>query len=179
MLKRTMLVAVAVSATLVLGAATAGAQVYPPPANFCTISDTTPTPGQTVTISCGTYLAGATVTFTFLSTPVVLGTVTADANGVATLTTAIPSDATLGDHTITVTGESAAGPLTQTIPLTVVSAGAGAGAGGVATGAGGLPRTGTDSSLPLARTAALLIAVGGVLVLAARRRRAEADVPVA
>jgi LPXTG-motif cell wall-anchored protein len=38
---------------------------------------------------------------------------------------------------------------------------------------GALPRTGDDSSLVLARGAAILIAVGGVLVLAVRRRRAS------
>lgn len=38
---------------------------------------------------------------------------------------------------------------------------------------GALPRTGDDSSLPMARAAVVLVAAGGVLVLAARRHRAS------
>ena len=40
---------------------------------------------------------------------------------------------------------------------------------------GALPRTGDDSSLPMARAAVILVAGGGVLVLAARRHRANLD----
>jgi hypothetical protein len=40
---------------------------------------------------------------------------------------------------------------------------------------GALPRTGDDSSLPMARAAVVLVAGGGVLVLAARRHRANLD----
>jgi LPXTG-motif cell wall-anchored protein len=176
MLKRTMLAALAVTAALTLGAAAAGAQ-YPPPPNFCTVSDTTPTPGQSITLTCGTYVAGSTVTFTFFSAPVTLGSATADANGVVTATVTIPADATLGEHTITATGPAAAGgTLTNSVGITVVGAGqAGAGTFVPGTFTGALPRTGNDSSLPLARAGALLLAVGGVLVLAARRRRAESQ----
>jgi LPXTG-motif cell wall-anchored protein len=38
---------------------------------------------------------------------------------------------------------------------------------------GALPRTGDDSSLPLARAAVVMVAAGGVLVLTARRRSAS------
>ena len=53
--------------------------------------------------------------------------------------------------------------------------GAGAGVGTVtaaATGAGTLPRTGSDS-LPLAQIGAVLVAVGGLAVLATRKRAAH------
>ena len=180
MLKRTMLVAVAVSAALALGAAAAGAQVYPTPTLFATISDTTPTPGETVTVTAGGYVPGATVTVTLEPEGIVLGTATADADGTITLTFTIPSNLSLGDHAITVAGETAAGIVAQSIPITIVAAG-GAGGGtqisGTVTGGvsgtvtgGGLPRTGSDSDLPLARAAAFLVAIGGVLVLTARRR---------
>jgi LPXTG cell wall anchor motif len=194
MLKRTMLVAAAMTVALALGAATAGAQVYPTPTLFATISDTTPTPGETVTITAGGYVPGTTVTVTLEPEGTVLGTAVADADGNVTLTVTIPADLSLGDHAVAVTGETTAGVVTQAIPITVVSPSAADGgtqvpgtAGGFVPGAvggadvtvtGGLPRTGSDNSMPLARAAALLVAIGGVMVLTARSRRAAVDTTV-
>lgn len=180
MLKRMMVVTAVASLTLLAGSVRADAQQYPPAASFCTISDTTPTPGQSVTITCGGYAAGAEVTFTFFSAPVVLGTAVADADGQVSLTAEIPSYASLGAHTITASGAAAVGgTLTQTIHLTVVGAGsADAGTRVPGTVSGTLPTTGSNNSMPLARAGALLLAVGGVAVLVTRRRRAEARVTV-
>ncbi len=175
MLRRMMVIAAATAAVLVVGAAPVGAQQYPPSNNSVTVDDVTPHPCQSVTITAGTYSAGSTVEFTLASTPTSLGSATADANGVATLTAAIPDGTEPGDHTITASGTSDAGPLSQTVTVDV----SGNCAGEVTTltpaGASGpLPKTGSNSTMPLARAAALLMAVGGVLLLATRRRRAEA-----
>lgn len=177
MFKRTVLVTAVASIALLAGPVRADAQQYPPADTFCTISDTTPVPGQDVALTCGGYAAGATVTVTFFSSPVTLGTTTADADGVATLTTEIPSNAAVGRHSITTSGAAATGgTLTQVIYITVVAAGAaGAGTQVPATVSGALPTTGSDGTMPLVRAGALLLAVGGVAVLATRRRRAEAQ----
>ena len=78
---------------------------------------------------------------------------------------------------LTVAAESASGPLTNSVSLTVSASGSsGAGAGAGTSGTGGLPRTGDDSSVPLARAAIVLVAAGGALVFLARRRRATTPV---
>lgn len=182
MLKRSMLIAAAMAAALVVGAAPAGAQEYPPANDYLTIDDVTPTPGQTVTITSGTYVEGGTVTVTITSEPTQLGVATVDANGAVTLKAAIPAALELGTHTITAAGTSPDGPLSQSITITVVAAGeaggstieAGAATEGGGAAGGSLPQTGSNSTMPLARAAALLLAIGGVLTLATRRRRAMA-----
>jgi hypothetical protein len=168
MVKR--LVAAAAMA-LVAMAAPAGAQQYPPATNSLTISDTTPTPGQTVEITAQTYQSGASVTITMNSEPVVLGSATSDPTGVARLSGTIPANAALGTHTLVATGTGSDGqPLTLQLSFTVVAAdGSGGGAGG-----GALPRTGDDSSLPLARIGLGLAAAGGVITAVAAKRRKAA-----
>jgi len=165
---RRSLVVVGLIAALVATAAPAGAQQYPPAANFLAVSDTTLFPGQTFTITTGTYLSGATVTITLFSDPTTLGSAVANAVGVASMQATIPTDTPLGTHVIQASGESASGPLTQSVTVTVVPA-AQAGAGAAVSGA--LPRTGSSGTIPLTRVAAVLIAAGGALVFGARRRR--------
>ena len=168
MIRRSLIALCTLGALLALGTR-ADAQQYPPAANFLTVSDTTPTPGQTITITTGTYLSGSSITVTFFSQPVPLGSAVANAVGEGTLSATIPANASLGAHTITAEGTTAAGPLTQSVSVTVVAADGGAGAG---TGARTpLPRTGDDMSLPLARAAVVLVAAGGALLLVTRRRR--------
>lgn len=86
----------------------------PPPAS--------PTQGQSIIVSGGGFTPGATVTFEFRSTPVVIGTAVADGSGVATATVIIPSNATLGAHSITMSGAGPSGPVFLSSPITVVSA---------------------------------------------------------
>jgi hypothetical protein len=149
-------------------AAPAAAQQYPPAINSLTVSDTTPTPGQTITIEARTCEPGGTVTF-FLDS-VTLASAVADSAGVATVQATIPAGTTLGAHTITATCTAPDGSaLTLSAAITVVPA-AGAPTGG---GAGALPRTGQDSSLPLARVGLGLAAIGGVLTAVAAKRRAR------
>jgi LPXTG-motif cell wall-anchored protein len=158
---------------LIAAGAPAGAQQYPPGAFFITVSDTTVVPGQTITVS-GRVTAGATtVSFTFFSVAQSLGGATPAADGTFSSSVTIPTNAEVGSHTL-VANDNAG--LEVSASLTVVSAGtAGAGA---ATGAGDLPRTGDDTSIPLARIAALLVAAGGIALFFARRRKSTADVSV-
>ena len=88
MVKR--LIALGVLAVLVM-AAPAAAQQYPPAVNSLTISDTTPCPGQTITIGGRTFAPGSTVNFVLTSGPVTLGSATADAVGVIALQSTIPA----------------------------------------------------------------------------------------
>ena len=178
MIRRTMLaVAVlGVLAALVGPASTAGAQQYPPGAFFITCTPTTVSPGQTISCS-GTVTAGATtVSFTFFSVAQSVGSVTPAADGSFTAPVTIPTNATVGAHTLVATDNTG---LEVSTALTVVGQGAaGAGAGAGTTG-GGLPRTGDDTSIPLARIAALLVAGGGAALFFARRRRSSIDRPTA
>ena len=163
-------VVVAAAVALVLLAAPAAAQQYPPAENSLTVSDTTPTPGQTIDIVAQTFVAGSAVTVTLNSEPVLLGTATADPAGVASLSATIPANTPLGAHTIVAQGTASDGtPLTLTVSINVVAAD---GAGG--TGGGALPRTGDDSSLPLARIGLTLAAIGGVVTAVAAKRRKSA-----
>jgi hypothetical protein len=163
-------VVVAAAVALVLLAGPAAAQQYPPAQNSLTVSDTTPTPGQTIDIVARTFVAGSEATITLDSAPV-LATAPADASGVVSVSSTIPADTPLGAHTIVAQGTGSDGaPLRLTVSINVVSAD---GAGG--TGGGALPRTGDDSSLPLARIGLTLAAVGGVVTaVAAKRRKAAA-----
>ncbi len=79
MVKRLLIVGVVVLTAL---AAPAAAQQYPPAVNSLTVSDTTPTPGQTISIEGRTFAAGSTATVALTSDPVTLGSPTADAAGV-------------------------------------------------------------------------------------------------
>jgi LPXTG-motif cell wall-anchored protein len=161
----------AAAMALVLMAAPAAAQQYPPAVNSLTVSDTTPTPGQTIGIEGRTFAAGATVTVTLASDPVVIGTAAADPSGVVSLQATIPAATPLGLHTITATGQAPDGSeLSVSVSITVVAAD---GTGDSATG-GSLPRTGDDSSIPLAKVGLALAAIGGVVTAVAAKRRKSA-----
>jgi LPXTG-motif cell wall-anchored protein len=166
MVKRLLLVG-GVAVGLLLTTGPAGAQQYPPGAFFLSLSDSTVVPGQTITAT-GAVTPGATsVTFTFFSVAQTLTTATPDADGNVSASLTIPTDAAVGDHTITATDSTG---LEVSTSVTVVAAeGAGAGGQEAAGAAGALPRTG-DDSLPLLPVGAVLVALGGVCVLVARRR---------
>jgi LPXTG-motif cell wall-anchored protein len=71
-----------------------------------------------------------------------------------------------GRHTITVTCGD------DTVVLGVnISRGQGAGAGTGNQGAGALPTTGSDNSIPLARLGVILVASGGVALYAGKKRQ--------
>ena len=168
----------AAALAIVAMAAPAGAQQYPPAVNSLTISDTTPTPCQTVSLEGRTFAAGSTVKVTLKPGPV-LGTAIANAAGVIAMQATIPTDTPLGAHTITADGTAPDGsPLSLSVSLTVVPAqacGAPAGAGPGA-GRGNLPHTGSDSSIPLAKLGLGLAAVGGLITAVAVKRRKAAQI---
>jgi LPXTG-motif cell wall-anchored protein len=152
---------------LLLTTGPAGAQQYPPGAFFLTLSDTTVVPGQTITATAAVTPGATSVTFTLFSVAQTLATATPDAGGNVSASLTIPTDAAPGDHTITATDSTG---LELSASVTVVGAeGAGAGAPGGPAAAGALPRTGDDSR-PLLPVGAVLVALGGVLVVLARRR---------
>jgi LPXTG-motif cell wall-anchored protein len=167
----------------------AGAQEddgYPPSVFFLTVSDATPFPGQTIAVSGAMTPGSTSITFTFFSQPVSLGSTTPNPDGSFSSSVTIPSDATLGEHTLSATDSTG---LTLSAALNVVSPGddaadddegvtvgvPGAAARGAAGAAGALPRTGDDTSLPLLRVGAVLVAAGGLLLFLTRRRRDEQD----
>jgi len=124
--------------------------------------------GSDVTASAPGFEVGTPYTLVFQSDPVQVGagTISSDPQS---LSFTIPLSAAPGAHTLTITGTSTAGqPRTLTCPATVMASNT-AGTGT----AGNLPTTGSQSSR-LAQGAVALLAVGGVLVLVARRRGATA-----
>ena len=141
---------------LVLAAPASAQTTYTPPTNVTT-SDSTPTSGQAVTYS-GSCATGDTVTVSVDGTAV--GSTTC-ANGTFSVTVTMPT-LSAGSHTVVVAG---AGGTASTTTFTVGAAGGGS------TGGGTLPRTGGDP-FPTAQLALGLIAVGGGLVLVARKRNA-------
>ena len=165
MLKR--LIAVGGLAVLAM-AAPAAAQQYPPAVNTLTCSDTTPAPGQTITVEGRTFAPGGTATV-MLGSEVTLGSATANAAGVFALQATIPANTPLGPQTLVATGPAANG---QTLTLSIVCqvvAAQGGGAGPTSN----LPRTGSDTSIPLAKIGLGLLALGGVIyAVASKRRRA-------
>ena len=122
------------------------------------------------------YQPGTVVTLTFYSTPVPMGTATADSFTFAERLVTIPADAELGSHRIVSTGLGANGaPLTLTVPLTVSASGQGVVGTptGSTSGGSGLPRTGLELAA-LALLGAGLIGGGATAAVAGRRRRRAA-----
>ena len=70
-----------------------------------TLSASTVAPGGTLTVSGTGFTPGEPVVATLHSTPIELGTVTADADGVATLTFTVPADLEPGDHRVELVGQ--------------------------------------------------------------------------
>lgn len=163
--------AASICAAAVFGvAAPVNAQEYPP-AGDVAISDTTVVAGQTVTVTApaGSFEPETTVTVTVPDLGV-SGTTTAAADGGATFTFEVPDGAQPGVFEVVLTG---AGGETVTVPFEVVAA---AGPAPVQADdeqdqGSALPRTGADDVIPLTIAGVSLVALGGGLVVAARRRR--------
>lgn len=111
-------------------------------------------PGSRITGLIEGYLVGSGYTLVFQSDPVQVGagTITADPQPIEFT---IPSDATPGPHTLSIVGTGANG---QTKVLDCP-----------ANVSPPLPRTGADSA-PLLQAGVALLAIGGLIVLVARRR---------
>lgn len=140
--------------------------------------------GGTLTVAGTDFPAGADVEIWLNSTPVLLGTATADAAGAFTATVTVPAATTVGAHTVRVVQQASG--VEASAPLTVLAAvpggpggpgdpgdpGAGAG-GGAGADDGSLAVTGASVAL-LVLLAALLAAAGVTLVAARRGARTAA-----
>lgn len=161
-----------------LAAAPAAADDYPPGDDLLTVSDATPCPGDSFTVTAGQFAPGSTVTVTLLPDSV-LGTPAAGADGNVSLEVTLSATQALGRQTIQAAGNDDEGkPLTLTASLDVVSCDevppttAPPGTTPSGGGGGNLPTTGSDSTMNLLKVGGGLAAVGGVLIaLAATRRR--------
>lgn len=130
MSKRVLAVAAATAAAVVaLGAgAPASAQTYPPPVRSITVDDTTPAPGQAITVALRTCKAGTVALLGIDLKLVAVPTVGAD--GVARSTVTVPARLRPGRHVVS--GACLAPDLHSlflTTAITVTSSGAAAPAG--------------------------------------------------
>jgi LPXTG-motif cell wall-anchored protein len=171
MVKRIVVLAVALVALM---AAPAAAQQYPPGDNLITVSDTSPCPGQSVTISAQTFAAGGAVTVKIGDA--VVGTPTADASGKVSVEATIPAGQQQGPVQVSATGPGAddSPQLTVNAAVDVVACNEtpppttpGGGAGG----GSDLPKTGSDTTMTLVRVGVALAAVGGLLLAVSTKRR--------
>ncbi|MDR7112938.1 LPXTG-motif cell wall-anchored protein [Microbacterium trichothecenolyticum] len=163
--------ALAVAGLLVLGGAGAASADYPADAPV-TASDTTPTVGQTVTITANDLGDYSTVTFTVSPTTgaslasIVLassgGSVSKPVNNGSA--SASFTATTAGTYVVTVSGEGALGSVT----LNVAAAGSGSG------GSGQLPATGGEVPGAIIWLGVGAIGLGGIAVAAAVARRRAA-----
>ncbi len=163
MLKRLLIGTLAVGALLVLAVGPATAQ-YISPSTLTSSDGSGCASAEPVTLTVDGAAPGSDVTFIFEPDSVVLGIATADANGVAVLHTAWPVNAGAGPHTVIARGLDGDpdGPAGLDLSIEVdCSAAAG----------GALARTGSDS-LPWARVGIVLVALGGIILLTARKRHA-------
>ena len=127
---------------------------YIPGTPGASVSDSTVSSGDSVTVTVTCDVPAGTDITVFL-----------DGNDAGS---GVADDQGTANIDIVVTGDPGAHQITNscnTAVLTVTIAGA---------TAGNLPRTGTDNSLPLAKIAIVLIAAGGLLVVAARDRSKKA-----
>jgi LPXTG-motif cell wall-anchored protein len=178
MVKRVVVLAVAIVGLTALPAA---AQQYPPNENLITVSNTTPCPGQSVTIAAQTFTPGGAVTVKLGDS--VVGTPTADASGKISLQATVPSSQKLGTVTVTATGPGSDDQPSLTVTASIDVTACNATPPPTAPSAGGtsgspLPRTGSDSTMTLVRVGVALAAAGGVLLaIASKRRRRTSTAP--
>jgi hypothetical protein len=162
------------------------------PTGTATISTDAAAPGDKVTISGTGFNPGETVDFIMHSEPVLLGSVTSDAKGVATLAFTVPAKAEVGLHTIDMIGQTSGKALktslqvtqqsttttsttvaatTTVAPTTTVSSSAAPTVAPttVPSGSDELPVTGGDASHTVPVAATLILLGLGLVALASRR----------
>ncbi|HET6951984.1 MAG TPA: hypothetical protein VFI47_16500, partial [Acidimicrobiales bacterium] len=145
------LAAAAMGATVavLVPAGPAGAQAYPPPQHTITVDDSTPAPGQAITVTLRTCRAGTHALFGI--DLVFLGSGRVDAQGVASAVVTIPTWTAPGQHRIS--GACLGADLVPLLLSTLVTveqppAGGGpaGGAGGAGAGAGQPPADGGSAT---------------------------------
>ncbi len=154
----------AIAALLLLVPATAAYAQYNPGQPGFIITPSTTTAGAQVSFVGEGCPANSTVTFT--NNGVTIATGTAGADGKFAVPATVPSSWAPGAYTITAT----CGTVVMSNVLTVVAETSGVIPGTSGTTSGSLPTTGANS-MRLVQVAFGLLAVGGLIVLATRRRR--------
>lgn len=140
-----------------------------------TVTPTTVAAGGSVTITLSGTCFTDVFTVTLHSTPVVLGTITTSAAGSGAGTFGIPSNVPPGAHSITVTdaaGNTAMSSTGAAAAITVTPASPSVPAAATPSASSSLPFTGTDA-VAVAAAGAGALCVGGLLVLASRKRRRD------
>jgi hypothetical protein len=132
-----------------------------PQAAASSVAEQTLAKGAEQTVVLGGFQPHEMVHGVLHSTPVDLGTVEADAEGVATFTFTIPAGLETGSHSVTMTGLTSG--ITSEATFTVTAA-------ATAGNSDGLAYTGTDV-LPLLAVGGGLLAAGAAAVTVAARRR--------
>ena len=123
-------------------------------------TDRVAVPGEKITRVIAGFKPFEVVTLVLHSEPIVLGTFTADANGVVTATFTLPAGLAVGEHTLVFDGNM--GTYYQEA-LTVEAAAA------TKPASSGLAYTGASIAMPLALGGGLLALGGGALVVSRRR----------
>jgi hypothetical protein len=140
---------------------------YPPAAPSVGVSDSTVTAGASVTVTGDRWQGGSTVTLSFHSTVVRLGSVTTRPDGSFSTSVTIPSNASAGTHAIVASGTASNGRArTVSTAVTVL--------GDVVTAPGSTAFTGAHLDVWMA-TALLLFLAGAGLILIGRRRSRSAS----
>jgi len=133
MSKRMLASAAIAAAALVVAGAPASAQTYPPPVRSITVDDTTPAPGQSISVTLQTCRPGTFalvgIDLTLVATPRV------GADGVARATVTVPAKLRPGRHTVS--GACLAPDLSPLFLTTAITVTPPAGGGGGSTGPGG------------------------------------------
>jgi alpha-L-fucosidase len=163
-IRRTLVLAFALLVTL---PAAAAAQEYPPQEGQATVSDSSVPPGGTFTLSGSGCAPSSQVAFGLDQEA--QGQVTADSAGAFSAQVTVPEDTTAGQHEAVAVCETSEGE-TLVLSATITVEGAAAETPRGTAGAGALPATGQESSVPLTKIAVMLVLVGGAFVVAARRR---------
>ncbi|TAM91032.1 MAG: hypothetical protein EPN43_04870 [Jatrophihabitans sp.] len=161
---RLLVLLVALAAAGLGVATTAGAAPY---TNQMTVgvSNSSPSPGQSITVSGTGATPNGQVSIDFHSTVVHLATVTANVDGAYTATVTIPTGQ-CGAHTIVATDVTTGNTASTAVTLPACTASTGTGTGG------GLSATGVAVAGIGAVGVALLLG-GGLMLLLGRRRRAN------
>ena len=148
-------------AALTLTSAAASAQPYSHGAAPLHVSSTSVAPGSKVTIAGSGFAAYSTISLYVHSSPVLLATTTADANGAISASVSLPASLPPGDHTLTATGPAPGGG-TSTLTVAISVGGRGEKSGGMSGTVGAAAVSGV----------LLLALVGGLTILTVRRRHA-------
>jgi hypothetical protein len=171
----TMATAIAIFLAPAFSASAAQQNCYPAGNPTASVSDPSPTAGETVTVSGGNYKPDSGVAVLFDGDQIAHGQT--DAQGQFSFQVTIPSDASLGHHTITVSGVGGdcVSPADVEIGVTLVvgesgGQGGGGGAGGAGGNGGGVAFTGANISLGMVLIAVIVI-VGAASLIVGRRRK--------